>query len=50
MARYETANVNPDLSTERRKTTFDLEALTNILDDGKQETKRRREIGSKIIL
>jgi len=49
MARYETANVNPDLSTERRKATFDQEALTNIVDDGKQKTNRRREIEHMIL-
>ena len=33
------------LAEERKQTTFDVEEMTNIVDGGIQETKRRRKIG-----
>ena len=33
------------LADERKKTTFCVEELTNIVDGGKNETQRRRKIG-----
>lgn len=44
MSRHDTRNVNPDLGSERSKATFDADKLTNVLDGGEQQTKRRREI------
>lgn len=37
--------VNIDLQNERNKCTFNVEELTNFLDEGPQNTKYRRELG-----
>lgn len=37
--------VNEDLIKERAKCTFDVEELTHFLDDGEEQTKRRRTLG-----
>ncbi|XP_077379444.1 peroxisomal acyl-coenzyme A oxidase 1 isoform X2 [Festucalex cinctus] len=41
--------MNPDILNERRKTTFDVEKLTNILNGGPEKTNRRREIESMVL-
>lgn len=40
--------VNIDLQNERNKCTFNVEELTNFLDEGPQNTKYRRELGKVI--
>lgn len=37
--------VNEDLRKERSTCTFDLEELTNFLDDGAENTEKRRNFG-----
>ena len=37
--------MNPDLQNERRKATFNVEALTYVIEGGEAFTQRRREIG-----
>lgn len=37
--------MNPDILRERQNASFNVEKLTNILDEGPEKTKRRREIG-----
>ncbi|XP_013924300.1 PREDICTED: peroxisomal acyl-coenzyme A oxidase 2 [Thamnophis sirtalis] len=37
-------NVNPDLDIERKNISFPIEHLTNILDNGANNTKLRREV------
>ncbi|XP_075406084.1 peroxisomal acyl-coenzyme A oxidase 2 [Tenrec ecaudatus] len=37
-------HVNPDMESERRKQSFDVERLTNILDGGAQNTELRRRV------
>ena len=37
--------MNPDLQNERKKITFNIEALTHVIDGGEAFTTRRREIG-----
>ena len=37
-------SVNPDLLKERKTATFNVERLTNLLDNGEDVTKRRRDI------
>ncbi|XP_045447152.1 probable peroxisomal acyl-coenzyme A oxidase 1 [Melitaea cinxia] len=41
--------VNIDLQNERNKCTFNVEELTNFLDEGPQNTKNRRELEKKIL-
>ncbi|XP_037115764.1 peroxisomal acyl-coenzyme A oxidase 1 isoform X2 [Syngnathus acus] len=41
--------MNPDILNERKKATFDIEKLTNILNGGPEKTKRRREIESMVL-
>ena len=40
--------VNPDLVKERERATFNVEALTNLLDGGADRTARRRQIEAAI--
>uniref|UniRef100_A0A8C5H0B6 Acyl-coenzyme A oxidase n=1 Tax=Gouania willdenowi TaxID=441366 RepID=A0A8C5H0B6_GOUWI len=40
--------MNADILKERSGASFDVEKLTNILDDGTEKTKRRREIESLV--
>lgn len=42
--------INDDLRKERTMCTFNLEELTNLLDDGVEKTKQRREIGTYMII
>ncbi|XP_046963971.1 probable peroxisomal acyl-coenzyme A oxidase 1 [Vanessa cardui] len=42
-------NVNEDLRNERKKCNFNVEELTNLLDDGKINTKRRRDLEEKVL-
>nr|XP_026497149.1 probable peroxisomal acyl-coenzyme A oxidase 1 [Vanessa tameamea] len=42
-------NVNEDLRNERTKCNFNVEELTNLLDDGKINTKRRRDLEEKVL-
>ncbi|XP_073430228.1 peroxisomal acyl-coenzyme A oxidase 2-like isoform X1 [Dendrobates tinctorius] len=42
-------DVNPDLGSERECPSFNVETLTNILDEGAEETRLRRAIVSAII-
>jgi len=37
--------VNEDLMKERKTCTFDLEELTNFLDEGVENTEERRKFG-----
>ncbi|XP_039754797.1 probable peroxisomal acyl-coenzyme A oxidase 1 [Pararge aegeria] len=41
--------VNEDLLNERAKCNFDVEELTNLLDDGVEHTKRRRTLEQNIL-
>lgn len=38
--------VNKDLQKERKTFTFNLEELTNLLDDGAEKTEKRRKLGN----
>ncbi|XP_041839166.1 peroxisomal acyl-coenzyme A oxidase 1 isoform X1 [Melanotaenia boesemani] len=40
--------MNPDIKRERENATFDVSKLTNILDQGQEKTRRRREIESLV--
>lgn len=40
--------INEGLIKERTKCTFDIEELTNFLDDGREYTERRRKLGRYI--
>ncbi len=40
----EVGDVNPDLLKERQTATFNPETLTNILDSGAENTRRRRHV------
>eukprot|EP00542_Grammatophora_oceanica_P004357 CAMPEP_0194056154 /NCGR_PEP_ID=MMETSP0009_2-20130614/59154_1 /TAXON_ID=210454 /ORGANISM="Grammatophora oceanica, Strain CCMP 410" /LENGTH=74 /DNA_ID=CAMNT_0038705399 /DNA_START=180 /DNA_END=400 /DNA_ORIENTATION=- len=43
--------INPDLLNERRKASFDVERLTNLLDGGSpSKTARRRQIEAAVAL
>ncbi|KAM3914896.1 peroxisomal acyl-coenzyme A oxidase 2 [Leptodactylus fuscus] len=42
-------DVNPDLTSERERPSFNVETLTNILDGGVEETRVRRAVVSTII-
>lgn len=48
MNRYIRDGDNPDLTEERRKATFDTEALAALVWDGAQNLMRRREINELI--
>lgn len=37
--------INEDLQKERKTYTFNLEELTNFLDGGVEQTKKRRKLG-----
>lgn len=37
--------INEDLRKERTMCSFDLEELTNVLDDGVEKTELRRKMG-----
>lgn len=39
--------VHPDIASERHRQAFDVERLTNLLDEGVQNTALRREIGER---
>lgn len=39
------STINEDLWNERTTCTFKLEELTNFLDDGVENTKKRRQLG-----
>ncbi|CAH2102902.1 unnamed protein product [Euphydryas editha] len=41
--------VNTDLQNERDKCTFNVEELTNFLDEGSHNTKSRRELEKKVL-
>lgn len=41
--------VNEDLQKEREMCTFNLEELTNFLDDGVKNTEKRRKLGMYIL-
>ncbi|CAG9796949.1 unnamed protein product [Diatraea saccharalis] len=43
------ANVNADLLKERKNCSFDIEELTNLIDGGKNQTARRREIENMLL-
>ncbi|KAM3914897.1 peroxisomal acyl-coenzyme A oxidase 2-like [Leptodactylus fuscus] len=42
-------DVNPDLTSERERPSFNVETLTNILDGGVEETRVRRAVVSTVI-
>ncbi|CAH2989665.1 unnamed protein product [Chilo suppressalis] len=44
MSNKETTEINADLLKERRNCSFDVEELTNVIDGGKVQTDKRREI------
>lgn len=39
--------VHPDMESERRQPSFDVERLTNILDGGAENTALRRKVGKR---
>lgn len=39
--------VHPDIESERRQQSFNVERLTNILDGGAQNTNLRRKVGKR---
>ncbi|XP_052738739.1 probable peroxisomal acyl-coenzyme A oxidase 1 [Bicyclus anynana] len=41
--------VNQDLLNERAKCNFDVEELTNLLDDGAEQTKKRRTLEQNVL-
>lgn len=40
--------VHPDMESERRQPSFDVERLTNILDGGAENTALRRKVGKEV--
>lgn len=48
MAKQQT--VNEDLRKERETCTFDLDELTNFLDGGAENTRRRRRLGNTLTI
>lgn len=44
------STINADLTSERKKSTFDPLELTHFLDGGEEKTKERRDLGMHLIL
>lgn len=40
--------MHPDMESERRQPSFDVERLTNILDGGAENTALRRKVGKEV--